>query len=232
MSCDGQCPLCLAQSPASIVPIEGPHAARLHHCTVCDLVFRHRDESPTQDEERAHYLTHENGPDRPGYVRFLEQAVNPALLNMEPGMRGVDWGSGPGPTLSGLVRRAGFDCHDYDPIFGPHTLSPPYDFIFATECLEHMHHPGRDLERMASCLAPGGYLIAMTECWMHPPRFPAWRYARDPTHTSFFSRRTFTWITERFDLEEVWTDGIRVFILRAQHSPGLPSTDQEQGLRQ
>ncbi len=220
-----QCPLCLALSAASIVPMEGPHEERLYHCLSCDLVFRHAEERPTRTVEKAHYLTHENGPDQPGYVHFLRQAVDPALLHLEPGMRGVDWGSGPGPTLSGLVRAAGFDCHDYDPIFGPHTLSPPYDFIFATECLEHMHHPARDIEHIVSSLAPGGFFIAMTECWMRPPRFAAWRYARDPTHTSFFSPQTFSWLANRFGLDEVWSDGRRVFILRRPPATPPPSLD-------
>lgn len=173
-------------------------------------------------EERAHYLTHENTPESAGYVRFLRRALDPALPYLEPGMQGVDWGSGPGPTLSGLVRSAGYACHDYDPVFGPHTLSPPYDFIFATECIEHMHLPGRDLAHLVSCLSPGGLFIAMTECWESPLRFPAWRYARDPTHTSFFHRRTFTWLATHFSLKEVWSDGSRVFILRRRSGSTPP----------
>jgi len=203
------CPLCGAPEPSG---------SRFLNCSRCDLVFRPAKDRPSAEEERAHYLTHENSPEQEGYVRHLRRALDPALPYLEPGMKGVDWGSGPGPTLSGLLRATGFACHDYDPIFGPKALFPPYDFIFATECLEHMHHPGRDMEHLVSCLSPGGLFIAMTECWEQLSQFDSWRYARDPTHTSFFHRRTFVWIAAHFKMEHVWSDGRRVFILR-RHAP-------------
>ena len=51
-------------------------------------------------EEQAEYDLHENSPDDPRYRNFLSQLFEPVLAMISPGSYGLDFGSGPGPTLS------------------------------------------------------------------------------------------------------------------------------------
>jgi len=68
-------------------------------------------------QERARYQTHNNSLDCPGYVKFLKPALSSVMGQVAVGSRGLDFGCGPGPTLSVLLRREGYPCEDYDPLF-------------------------------------------------------------------------------------------------------------------
>lgn len=169
------------------------------------------------EEEKARYATHENSIENDGYVRFLNRVLHPMLPFLDKTMRGLDYGCGPGPTLSQLVRQHGIACEDYDPLFANGDLRPPYDFILSTECFEHFHNPSQDIHRLCSLLKPGGLLGIMTERWATLEQFAMWNYTTDPTHTSFYHDDTFTFLCNRFALELLWHDENRVMILRRKH---------------
>ena len=59
--------------------------------------------------------------------------------------------------------------------------------------VEHLHHPGAELERLWSLLAPGGWLGVMTKLVRDPEAFASWHYKNDPTHVCFFSRDSWQW---------------------------------------
>jgi hypothetical protein len=103
-----------------------------------------------------------------------------------------------------MLREQGFRMRDYDPCFAadPGTLECTYDFITCTETVEHFHQPRTEFDRLAGLLRPGGLLAVMTE-WLDEDenRFENWWYARDPTHVSFYSRQTLTWIARQWS----WT---------------------------
>ncbi len=115
-----------------------------------------------------------------------------------------------------MLRRRGIDCEDYDPLFLPAEPRPPYDFITATECLEHFHRPGEEMERIIALLKPGGVFGIMTERWMTPEQFAGWYYTRDPTHVSFYHGKTFDYLCRRFGLRRLWMDDKQVIILRRE----------------
>lgn len=207
------CPLCHAEAPEDEISTQDGRT--FQHCPVCDLVFVSPAFLPGPAEERAQYDHHENSPEDAGYVRFLEQLATPMLPYLKTGWRGLDYGSGPNPTLSGLFRAQGLTCDDYDPVYGPLHLEPPYDFIVSTECFEHFHRPYGDLVRICDLLAPGGLLGVMTLLWTDLHRIPEWHYARDITHTTFYHARTFDYMEHAFGLHQVWSDSRRVVILRA-----------------
>jgi len=77
---------------------------------------------PDPATEEARYKAHQNSPQDAGYVRFLNQAITPALPYLNGSMRGLDYGCGPTPTLSGLLNAHGLYCENYDPYF--FTASP------------------------------------------------------------------------------------------------------------
>ncbi len=206
------CPLC--GESRQISPVPGADAREYFLCGNCCLVFVDSRFHPSQAEARKRYEQHNNSPDDAGYVAFLNSVLKPMLGLIRTGMRGLDYGCGPGPALSGLVRRAGIECSDFDPLFFPEPPQPPYDFIFSTETFEHFFNPRSEIEKLRNMLADDGYLGVMTELWDSIGRFKTWHYSRDFTHVSFYHSRTFEYIRAEFGFEKVFDDGRRVFVLK------------------
>lgn len=208
-----KCPLCGSRGPFDSV--EGADQRDYRLCGECRLIFVPPADRLGPAAEKARYATHRNSIEDAGYCRFLNRLLEPMLKFLDPGMRGLDYGCGPGPTLSRLAARAGLECDDYDPLFRDMELEPPYDFIFSTECFEHFSSPWNELERIVQILRPGGSLGIMTELWQSIPAFADWHYTRDPTHIAFYHRDTIDWIAANFGLELLWTDEERCFVFAA-----------------
>lgn len=170
-----------------------------HRCRRCDLRFVPPHQYPDPATEKAEYDRHRNHPDDPGYRRFLGRLFQPLRQRLPPGSRGLDFGCGPGPTLSVMFAEAGFEMALYDPFYAPDAgaLARDYDFITATEVVEHLHRPGQTLGRLWTRLRPGGCLGIMTKLAREPRAFAHWHYIRDPTHVVFFSRESFGWLAAR-----------------------------------
>ena len=208
------CPLCGDDREKS--RLTGPDTRGYHRCGSCDLVFVDRADLLPPADERHRYEHHNNGPEYPGYVQFLARAVDPTVPRLTAGMRGLDYGCGPGPTISTMLARHSIRCDDYDPFFRTIDLNPPYDFAFCTECFEHFHEPAQSITHLVSLVRPAGVLTIMTELLDDDTDFSDWFYARDLTHTAFYSRRTFEYIRGRFGLTELFEDDRRVRVYRRE----------------
>ncbi|MEX2523532.1 MAG: class I SAM-dependent methyltransferase [Gammaproteobacteria bacterium] len=204
--------MCFIDGP--LTAIRGADERRYYLCGHCSLIFADEEHYLPIEQEKAHYETHENSIENSGYVSFLNRLVEPMLPCLNGGMRGLDYGCGPGPTLSLMMKRQGIECGDYDPLFVDRKPQPPYDFITATECFEHFQRPAREMEYIASLLGPGGLLGIMTERWTSTAAFAGWYYTRDPTHVSFYHEKTFEFLCRRFGFSRVWMDDRQVIILR------------------
>lgn len=191
------CPLCHA---AGLTPIESGHGKDYFVCRVCDLVSLTRSQRLSAADERARYGFHNNDPDDPDYVQFLRRLAEPVMERLRPDARGLDFGCGPTPVLSGILTAAGFPCGAYDPFFAPDEtlLDKRHDFITCSEVVEHAHDPERLFATLRRMLSPGGILGVMT--MFHPGRddFADWWYHRDPTHVCFYREATMRWIGERY----------------------------------
>lgn len=207
-----ECPLC--DSSLLLETVKGPDARGYRRCVNCSLLFVEPHFLLSKEEEKKQYLTHNNGIEHQGYVAFLNQAVEPALPLLYPNMHGLDFGCGPVPTLSIMLRQHGFVCDDYDPIFFPELPTKTFDFIFATECFEHFFSPAKEIANIANLLNPQGYIIIMTETWTSVDAFKTWRYAKDDTHVSFFHNRTFEFIAQMFNFKCIETNNCRVKIFK------------------
>jgi len=151
-------------------------------------------------------------------VKFLYRAITPALHYINTKQRGLDYGCGPVPTLSVILKENhGIACDDYDPIFYPDSPSDQYDFIFSTECFEHFFAPTKEIVTIKELLKPGGLLIVMTELWNDDTDLATWYYFRDTTHVAFFHTKTFQYIAEFYDFELIPCDDIRVVILKKRN---------------
>jgi hypothetical protein len=199
------CPLCLAAFPTFYM---AAHARLYWRCALCELIFMDPSDRPTAAEERTHYGFHQNDPTDHRYRQFLSRLSRPLLNHLSTGAEGLDYGAGPGPTLSVMLEEQGFRVNIFDPLFHPDTsvLARRYDFITATEAVEHFFSPRVELDRLDELLRPGGWLAIMTEMLREARRFAEWRYARDPTHVCFFAPATMRWIAEHYGWRMEWPE--------------------------
>lgn len=98
-----------------------------------------------------------------------------------------------------MLAERGLTVRAYDPIYAPATMSlqAQYDFVTCTEAVEHFHRPAREWSLLIALLKPTGWLAIMTKLHQGKDAFSTWHYKNDPTHVSFFSRRSFEYLADR-----------------------------------
>jgi hypothetical protein len=199
------CPLC---GTTGAITIYKDESREYRQCSACRLVFVPSNLFLSFENEKERYDYHQNSPDDPEYRGFLGRLFAPLLERLEPGSRGLDFGSGPGPTLSIMFSEAGFPTEIYDCFYAeaPEAFERIYDFITASEVVEHMREPCIELDRLWSILKPGGWLGIMTCLLPAEQLFKEWHYKNDDTHICFFSRPTFEWLATRWRAEIVFPD--------------------------
>ncbi|PKH04408.1 2-polyprenyl-3-methyl-5-hydroxy-6-metoxy-1,4-benzoquinol methylase [Psychromonas sp. MB-3u-54] len=172
-------------------------------CSRCELVFVPEEQRLNAKSEKAHYDQHENNPDDQGYRRFLSRLSLPLLERIESDSAGLDFGCGPGPALAHVLREAGHKVALYDIYYQPDTdvLKKTYDFVTATEVIEHLYDPKNIWSQWLSLVKPGGWIGIMTKQVIDLEAFSRWHYKNDPTHVSFFSQATFRYLAKRDKLE-------------------------------
>ena len=172
-----------------------------YHCNRCKLKFVPPEQRLSADEEHSRYEMHENNPDDPNYRKFLSRMFNPMMERIAPNSYGLDFGSGPGPTLSVMFEEEGHNVELYDPFYAPDesVLQSEYDFITTTETAEHLYDPLMELDRLWSCLKPGGFLGVMTKRAGTLEKFKNWHYKNDDTHVVFYHDDTLKWLGERWN---------------------------------
>ena len=163
------------------------------HCSVCGLVFVPTRHFLSPEDEKKRYDLHQNSPDDPGYRRFLNRLFIPLNHALAPGSCGLDFGSGPEPVLARMFKDAGHSVALFDLFYEPDpaAFEKMYDFITASEVVEHLREPGRELERLWQCLKPGGVLAIMTHPVVDADAISQWHYKNDLTHLCFFSPPVF-----------------------------------------
>ena len=191
------CPLCAG---TEVVDYHGDQRRCYRQCRDCQLVFVPSAFHLSSDQEKAEYDLHENDAQDAGYRRFLNRIAQPLLERLEPHSQGLDFGSGPGPCLSVMLEEQGHSVALYDLYYAnyPALLESQYDFITATEVVEHLAHPRVELHRLWRLLKPRGQLAIMTKLVASAEKFASWHYKSDPTHISFFSAATFEYLGEQW----------------------------------
>jgi len=157
----------------------------------------------TLDEEKATYDLHENNSEDQGYRQFLSRLSVPLLTKLKANRTGLDFGCGPGPTLSTLFEEQGHAMDLYDPFYY-HDLSvfeKTYDFICATEVVEHLRNPAKDWAVLFNLLKPGGWLGIMTKQVIDKQAFRTWHYIRDLTHVCFYNESAFSYVAQHFHVD-------------------------------
>lgn len=190
------CPLCNATVSQ---PFFADARRAYLRCGACALVYVPPEFYLSAAEERAEYDKHENDVADQGYRKFLSRLFIPLNETLHEASQGLDFGCGPGPALASMFRESGHTMALYDPFYAPNSsvLNGSYDFICATEVVEHLHFPGDELSRLWRILAIGGTLGVMTKLVLDRQAFSRWHYKNDPTHVCFFSRQTWQWWAQK-----------------------------------
>jgi len=187
-------------------------------CQQCELVFVNPDQRLDAKQEKAHYDLHENDPNDQGYRRFLSRVADPILERIEPNSNGLDFGCGPGPTLSLMLQEQGHTISLYDIYYHPEAsvLEKSYDFITATEVIEHLYEPNKVWQQWLNLVKPGGWIGLMTKMVIDVEAFASWHYKNDQTHVVFFSRKTFHYLAERDQLKLEFIGNDVILLRKAQ----------------
>ena len=207
------CPLCVVAGGSA--HFYSDRHRQYYRCPQCNLVHVPPFFFLSRKEERAEYDKHQNSPDDTGYRTFLSRLFVPLKSKLKPASHGLDFGCGSGPTLSVMFEEAGHRMSLFDPFYAPNkdALSGQYDFITATEVVEHLHDPAADLARLWTLLKPGGWLGIMTKLALDRAAFSRWHYKNDPTHVCFFSRATMDWLANQWQAE-LWQIGKDVLLFK------------------
>lgn len=177
-------------------------------CTECSLVFVPSEQFLSKIQEKSQYDSHQNSPDDPRYRQFLSRLFTPLEKCLTKGSRGLDFGSGPGPTLSVMFEEAGHSVSLYDTFYAPDTsvFEKKYDFVTTSEVVEHLNNPKDELNRLWGCLNPGGHLGIMTKLVIDQKAFVRWHYKNEPTHICFYSKETFRWLANSWKAQVIFAD--------------------------
>lgn len=162
----------------------------------------------TERQEKAEYDLHQNSPSDVNYRRFLSRLLIPLSDRLSPGVRGLDFGCGPGPTLSVMLEELGYHVSLYDKFYATDTgvLQQKYDFITCTETVEHLHDPASTFDILMALLESGAYLGLMTKLVTDKSAFINWHYKNDLTHICFYSQHTCRWLANRYHCELEFPD--------------------------
>lgn len=194
------CPLCLSTFVDFYIEA---HKKKYFNCNKCGLIFMSPQYYLKPDDEYKRYQEHENNPNDPRYRQFLSQVSEPLSKILKKGSYGLDYGCGPGPTLSLLMKESGFSMENYDPFFFPekHLLEKKYDFITCTEVAEHFFTPNKEFYQLFNMLKRDGVLAIMTEFFTEETVFKDWYYPRDPSHVVFYNKRVLEYLESLYSWE-------------------------------
>lgn len=208
------CPLCGASEPSQY---HQDKKRTYLQCNQCQLVFVPAAEHLSNSDEKAEYDKHKNDLEDAGYLKFLSRMMTPISERVPAPATGLDFGCGPAPALAHAMSKQGYEMQTYDLYYQPDQtpLSQQYDFVTSTEVIEHIAEPNTLFPKLLSLLKPNAYLGLMTKLVIDQERFKNWHYKNDPTHICFYSKTTFEFVAQQYDLEVEFV-GSDVIIFRQQ----------------
>ena len=194
--------------------INHPKTADFYYCSTCDFIAKDDQQLISKQQELQIYERHNNSIDDPVYVeyfnRFLKDAVFPFVNN---GKLGFDFGSGPSPVLSQILKRDhDYQMDIYDPFYAPDKtyIGKKYDLITSTEVVEHLSDSLMTFRLFVKLLKPNGVLAIMTLFHQQDDEaFLKWHYVRDHSHIAFYTAKTMAYIAKEVGLKMIYTNDCR-----------------------
>ena len=200
MAAHSTCPLCSSKNYSLFY--KDPLRKYLQ-CLNCDFVFVPSQYHLSQSEERKRYDTHNNDPNDPRYRQFLSQLTEPLNEIISSDSYGLDFGCGPGPTLSLMMQEKGHQMDLYDKFYAKNqsVFKKSFDFITLTEVIEHLSDPVFELDRLVSMLKSKGILAVMTQTLAQDIDFKSWYYKNDPSHIGFYNNKSLKVLASLLELK-------------------------------
>lgn len=209
-----QCPLC--RSCSSSQKLTDKKGKVYWNCHSCGLLYLDQGQRLDEQKEFEHYQTHNNDVHDPRYQEFVSPIVETINRTFQPSARGLDYGCGPGPVITHLLERKGFDLTLHDPYFLPNEEAlqdGQYDFIICSEVAEHFYSPDREFRKLKKLLVSGGMLCVLTSLYSEEKDFNLWYYRQDPTHVVFYTEKTAHWMKEAWGFSKLFFWEKRAFFL-------------------
>ena len=206
--------ICIVCKNQEAVDFKNIKQKRYWKCSYCEAIFLDKEFYLSSNDEYKHYLTHNNDVNDPRYKQFLSNLMLPLIERIKLNSIGLDYGCGPGPALSLMLREKGYQMFNYDPFFHykKRNLLKKYDFICCTETVEHFHNPFGEFTRFNELLNNNGTIGIMTNFHSEQDIFENWYYIKDPTHVVFYNKKTFQIIAKIFDWDSEFLGNNLVFL--------------------
>jgi len=189
-----------------------------YHCKACEFIFKDIDALVSLDKELKVYKQHNNSEENLGYVAMFQDFMDKTFLPYREDISTIlDFGSGPNPVLSKVMRDNGFNVEHYDKFFSPQKVyeDKKYDLITSTEVIEHIVDIQEVMTLFSKHLNPNGYLAIMTQFHTNnTEEYLKWWYRRDPTHISFFRPHTFEVLANAYGFTLVYHDEKKLILLQ------------------
>jgi len=195
------CPLCKHESSVFY-----HFKSRLYHiCNHCSGIFPDRTLWPNFNDEKARYEEHNNDVEDLGYQKFVSPIVSAVHKNYTESDAGLDFGAGPGPVISKMLKDLNYNIKLYDPFFhkDEKLLLDTYNYIVCCEVMEHFHHPYQEFQLMRDMLKADGAIYCLTDIYDDSIDFHKWYYKNDQTHVFIYQKETLEWIKNEFQFPKM-----------------------------
>jgi hypothetical protein len=188
-----------------------------HECPSCEVIYKDQLHYPTRLQEKKTYDDHHNSTENIGYVNFLNNFIDSAVLPFKKQGRVLDFGSGPVPVLASLMRESGdFEVDIYDPHYANDFIfEKHYDIITATEVIEHLKDPIETFKLLKTYLKDDGIISIMTLFHgKNREQFLDWFYIRDVTHLVFYTPKTMEVMAKSIGMNVIDTNAYRYTVMK------------------
>ncbi len=193
---------------------------KFFRCASCGFSFLHPDFLPSEEAAFNRYKKHHNNEDDEAYKQFLSKIIGRALFYADKAESVIDWGSGPNPLASRLLREKGFSVFSWDPYFS-FSEKPEkafYDLALCIETAEHFFYPKKDFAAFFETVKPGAFAIIHTHLALEEDddAFLRWWYTEDITHVSFYSKRSLELLACMNDAELIAVENDKLAIFNKE----------------
>lgn len=188
-----KCPLCHQSSTPFFKDL-------FFQCSTCRGIFKSKTFYLDREQEKARYETHNNDVHDVRYQQFVSPITDAVFGSFTPHHAGLDFGAGPGPVISKILKDQNYQIEQYDPFFfnNPELLDKQYDYVVCCEVIEHFHHPDKAFRLLRNLLKVQGSLFCMTSIFNDDIDFNGWNYKNDETHVFIYRTETLQWIKEQY----------------------------------
>jgi len=199
------CPLCSGSS-AVFYQNDGK---LYYRCTECSGIFLDKTLRLDKKAEMVRYEEHNNDIEDEKYQKFVSPISSAIMRDFNQKDSGLDFGAGPGPVISKVLKDNDFFIRQYDPFFHdyPELLNNKYDYIACCEVIEHFYDPAKGFRLLKNLLLQNGKLYCMTDIYDESIDFNNWYYKNDQTHVFFYHEKSVHWIKKEFGFSDVTIDG-------------------------